>query len=380
MKTRKMFFRMITASLMRRRSRMIVALLAIAIGATILSGLITIYNDVPRQMGAQFRNYGANMILTPTEESFTKADFDEALSRIPDADLVGATPYRYETVRIHEQPIMAAGTDMESAKKTSPYWLVEGEWPASGSIMVGAGVAESLELKIGDTETVTYTIERGDGSEPEERTLDLTISGTLSTGGSEENYVYVPMEDLEQLTGTADRIDLAELSVSQTADQLNSSMEAINDGPEKVTASLVKRVTASETTVLTKLQALVLLVTIVVLALTMICVATTMTAVGTERRKEIGLRKAIGASDLSIVREFMGEGMLLGGIGGLLGSFVGFAFAQFVSRNVFSSSISFRPLLVPVTILVSIAITAIACMIPIRSATSVDPALVLKGE
>ena len=45
---------------------MLVALLAIAVGATILSGLVTIYYDVPRQMGEQFRSYGANMIFTPS--------------------------------------------------------------------------------------------------------------------------------------------------------------------------------------------------------------------------------------------------------------------------------------------------------------------------
>ena len=65
MTKRKMFLRMITASLLRRRSRMLIALLSIAVGATILSGLVTIYVDVPRQMGAQFRSYGANMILLP---------------------------------------------------------------------------------------------------------------------------------------------------------------------------------------------------------------------------------------------------------------------------------------------------------------------------
>ena len=74
MKNRKMFLRMITASLMRRKSRMIIALLAIAIGAAILSGLVTIYYDVPRQMGAEFRNYGANMVLTPTDRRFTQSD------------------------------------------------------------------------------------------------------------------------------------------------------------------------------------------------------------------------------------------------------------------------------------------------------------------
>ena len=111
---KKMFLRMITASLVRRRSRMLIALLAIAIGATILSGLMTIYFDVPRQMGAQFRNYGANMILTPTDESFTEEDLEQGLALISSADLVGATPFRYENIRIHEQPLMAAGIDMDS--------------------------------------------------------------------------------------------------------------------------------------------------------------------------------------------------------------------------------------------------------------------------
>ncbi len=58
---------MIVASLLRRRSRMLVALLAIAVGATILSGLVTIYYDVPKQMGEQFRNYGANMLFTASD-------------------------------------------------------------------------------------------------------------------------------------------------------------------------------------------------------------------------------------------------------------------------------------------------------------------------
>ena len=55
---------MITASLLRRRSRMLVALLAIAVGATILSGLVTIYYDVPRQMGEKTQrhfDYGAGV-------------------------------------------------------------------------------------------------------------------------------------------------------------------------------------------------------------------------------------------------------------------------------------------------------------------------------
>lgn len=375
---------MITASLIRRRSRMLVALLSIAIGAAILSGLVTIYYDVPRQMGAQFRNYGANMIITPKDGSLTDEDITNSRSYIESGDIVGVTPYRYESVRIRELPVMAAGTDMSQVLLTSPYWSVEGSVPSvPGQLLLGASLAEQFRLGVGEEVTVSYTPEFDGRTKDEtvlDSTIDLTIAGVLKTGGPEEDYAYLAMSDLETLTGISGKADLAEMSVSASGDKLRSYAETISAGVPDVNASLVKRVTESETTVLTKLQALVLLVTVVVLALTMICVATTMTAVVAERRREIGLRKAIGASNGGIIKEFMGEGMLLGAIGGIIGSLLGFVFAQQVSVNVFGSSISFMPVLVPITILVSVAVTGVSCLLPIRSATQIDPALVLKGE
>jgi putative ABC transport system permease protein len=364
----KLFFRMISASLMRRRSRMIVALLAIAIGATILSGLVTIYIEVPRQLGAEFRNYGANMIFTASDGAFTEEDMENAL----------------EMISTDEQPIMAAATDMEQVRETSPYWSVDGSWPQEEhEMLVGAEVAENLQLSVGSSVTVSYTPDEDtedDDAVLLDNYIDFTVAGILSTGGSEEEYVYFSTEDMETLTGITGDVDLVELSVLADSESLSEYAENISDTVPAISARLVKRVTASETTVLSKLQSLIFLVTIVVLALTMICVATTMAAVVAERRKEIGLRKAIGASDAGIIKEFMGEGVLLGLTGGIMGSILGFLFAQTVAVNVFSGSITFRPLLVPITIIASITVTALASMSPIKSATSVDPALVLKGE
>jgi putative ABC transport system permease protein len=337
-------------------------------------------------MGAEFRNYGANMIFTATDDKLTQEDVNSALSIIAPEDLVGAAPYRYETVRIHEQPILAAGTDMEQTKATSPYWSVDGDWPTSSEeILVGAGVADSLQLSVGESISVSYTPQDTDDNSSTEKSvldnyIDFTVVGILNTGGSEEDYVYMSTEDMDTLTGVGGDIDLVELSILANSEQLSKYADDIESSVPAVNAGLVKRVTASETTVLSKLQGLILLVTIVVLGLTMICVATTMTAVVAERRREIGLRKAIGASDSSIVKEFMGEGVFLGGVGGILGSVLGFVFAQTVTMKVFSGTISMRPALVPITIIASVAVTVIASILPIKSATSIEPAIVLKGE
>ena len=63
-----------------------------------------------------------------------------------------------------------------------------------------------------------------------------------------------------------------------------------------------------------------------------------------------------------------------------MGGILGFVFAQVVSVNVFGSSIVFQPLLLPVTIIVSMTIAALSCLLPIKRAVAIDPAIVLKGE
>ena len=486
MTKRRMFLRMITSSLLRRRSRMLIALMSIGIGATILAGMVTIYYDVPRQMRAQMRSYGANMLVMPEEgETLDQGKLARALEAFPEEALVGATPYRYVRLDMtsRQQSFTTAGTDFAEARNTSPCFSVEGRWPeADREVLVGKEVAETIGVKVGSEMELTWQpAATGDGGNAAESrlpgatlsgsaegfggatisvtaklddegkiesldidastqtpefggrvetdaafaeqfigkelplalgeqidaltgatvtsqavvdalnastaataaskpsTMRYTVAGILVTGGEEEGYVFMSLKDMQNLTGE-DRLDVAELSVSADEDQLNAYAEAISGSDEGLTARLVKRVTKSETAVLGKLQALVFLVTVVVLLLTMICVSTTMMAVVSERRREIGLRKALGASDNSIRSEFLGEGLFLGLLGGVLGAILGFVFAQVVSVNVFGSSITFQPLLLPVTVLVSMAIAAASCLMPIKRAVAIDPALVLKGE
>ena len=425
MTKRKMFLRMITASLLRRRSRMLVALLSIAIGATILSGLVTIYYDVPRQMGAQFRNYGANMILvSDSEEPLTKEKAERALSAVPEEKIVGATPYRYVNAQMVRSQLafVAAGTDFDQVQMTSPYFVVEGAYPSgTRQALLGKQVAETIGAKVNSVVEITYkpaagagegaeltpgatlagsaegfnqnpvyvsfTVDQelkidsitvdaslqtpeyggqcaesfytnrflgkslpvadvdgvsgatvtseavvravnsakvtGDGRSSAGATLSMQVTGILDTGGKEEGYIFMSLEDMAALTGESGRYDVMEMSVSGDAAELEGYVSGIAGAGAGVSARLVKRITHSETAVLGKLQALVFLVTAVVLGLTMICVSTTMMAVVTERRREIGLRKALGASDGSIRTEFLGEGMFLGLLGGLLGAVLG---------------------------------------------------------
>lgn len=374
-----MYWKMISQSLIRRRSRMLVALLAIAVGATVLSGLTTVYYDIPRQMGQEFRSYGANLVLVPKDKlkaPLTLQDVEAAAQLLPPTSTIGVAPYRYENIKINEQPFLAAGTKLNEVKKTSPYWFINGEWPtAQDEVLLGHEVAEHINLVAGNTFVL-----QGNDAAGNQFKKELKVSGIIQTGGKEEAFIYLDLNNLNNIMGGINRIDIAEGSIAVGQDELNRLTEKIAAAELNASPRQVKRVTSSEVAVLSKLQALVYLVTIIVLLLTMVCVATTMMAVVTERRKEIGLKKALGASDNDIIKEFLGEGLLLGLGGGALGVLLGFGFAQAISVNVFTRAITFQPLLIPITLIVSAATTVLACLLPVRKAASVDPAIVLRGE
>ncbi|CEM62607.1 ABC transporter permease [Treponema phagedenis] len=378
MTRRRMYMRMVISSLVRRRSRMLVALLAIAIGSTVLSGLLTIYYDIPRQMGTVFRTYGANMIFIPSnaDEKIQEKQIAEIRSAIPQDKLVGFAPYMYQMAKVHEQPYMIAATDLEGAKNNSPYWLIRGNWPETQKqVLIGNEISKAIELSVGDTFIVNTPKEDGDLT-----VTECTVSGIVTTGGVEEEFIFMSLEDLKKIIGEKAGFDVIECSIDGNQGYLQNIANKVSQIDSTVTPQLVKRVTESQDTVLNKLQALVWIVTIIVLFLTMICVTTTMMAVVAERRKEIGLKKALGASNKSVVTDFLGEAVMLGIFGGILGVLLGYLFADQVSISVFAREVSFQLPLVPVTLIASVIITIIACLIPVHSTVDIDPAIVLRGE
>ena len=376
-KNTSFMIKMVCSSLVRRKSRMAVALLGIAIGAAVLLGMVTLCYDIPRQMSKEFRSYGANMVLVSSgQQTLNLEDVASAAKFFPKDDLIGMTPFRYIPIRNNLLPYTAMGTDFDAVKKTSPYWKVTGAWPTKpNEVLVGADVAEYALIAPGRTLSID-----GRNSKHEKFEAEIIVTGILKTGGVEDGFIIMALPDMEAVTGEAGRADVVELSLSTGEKELKEISATVRTAVPSLEARLVKRVTQSEATVLAKLEMLVYLVTLVVLVLTMICVATTMMTVVMERRKEIGLKKALGAKNRRIAREFLAEGIVLGIFGGLGGGFCGLLFAQMISENVFGRSVSIEFYLIPVTVVVSVLVTMAACLLPVKRAMDVDPALVLRGE
>jgi putative ABC transport system permease protein len=212
------------------------------------------------------------------------------------------------------------------------------------------------------------------------------ISGIVDTGGSEDEIVYATKNDLNTIAGNRGP-DVIEFSSQAGEDQLNDLVATLNRQGQAVAASAgtyqaqqVTKMTSSNQRIIAMLKTLFWIVSLVVLVLTLVGVSTTMASIVSQRRNEIGLRKALGASSMSVAVEFFVESALYGLLGGLIGMGLGYALARVLCAQVFERTLDFSVPLGAASVLLSVALAIIASIPPVRRATRIDPAIVLREE
>lgn len=426
-----MFFRMLLSAVFRRRSRAVMAVVASLVGAATLSCLAMICIAVPQQMNQEMRAYGANLIVTPLADSENgKSGIDDAMVEHT-TQMVSAkgsekhATYRYENVRVNAAPYVMAGVNPAQVRNLNHHWVVDGSWPSAGKVLVGRDVADAMGLKVGGSITIGYrasdnaassgqanqpgtdgtdgTAQSGTDGTSDGQTSSVStgaqqtrnghvssdimdtsgtefrVAGIVDTGGSEDSIIYALAGDVDKLTGSTRGVDVIEYSSG--ASDLTALVNSINDMTSMhVKAQQVTKITASDTRVITMLQTLFWIVSLVVLVFTLVGVGTTISSIVSQRRNEIGLRKALGASSHAIGVEFYVESAVYGLLGGLLGTATGYGMARWLCATVFERSIGFNWWLAVVSVVFSALVAVVASIPPVHRATRIDPAVVLREE
>lgn len=369
-----MWLRLVRASLANRRARLVVVLLSIVIGAAVVSLVLSIYKDLGARVGRELRGYGANVAAVPEAPGglLDPRSLDLAAKDFGDR-LVGYSPYLFGKVRLGRSEVVLAGLRLGELKKISPYLKLSpirrDDLSGGPKILAGADLANKLGLRPGEIVGVAYG--------QNQRTFK--VAGLIESGGVEENQVFVELEEAQALLGRPGRAGMAYFSVvAQDADL--AGLAAKIGARRHLQLEPISRISQSETRVLDRIKALVFLVAGVILTTSGLAVATAMMAVVIERRREVGLKKALGADSRSILSEFAGEGLAVGFIGGVLGWSVGFVAAGWIGQKVFNSPVAFSAGTIFITVGVSLAVAVLAMVVPVRTALMVEPAVVLKGE
>jgi putative ABC transport system permease protein len=427
-----MFFRIVSDSFARKPRRKVLTAAALALGIAVATATLTVALDVGDRLAQEFRALGANLLVTPASDTLPLeiggVDYRpvDAGRYLPEAELgklktifwrnniVGFAPFLDVPVEIasgnspqsaHEQLIgtwYRHSVDIPDGSKfvtgvsaTDPWWRVDGKWFSDGADegVAGAGLAGRLGLHSGSA----VTIRAGD------RMRSLTITGIVSTGGREDSAILTPLSIAQDLAGRPGQYRrLLVSALTKPADAFSERDPATMTPTEYdrwycspyiasisrqmqeelpgVEVRAIRQVAEGEGRILTRVGGLMWLVTLAALFAAALAVGATSATTVLERRAEIGLMKALGASHRAVSAFFLGEQLLLALVGGIAGYILGILLARALGIGIFGIAPALRLIVFPIVLILASIVALLGSLVPLGHASRVDPAPVLRGE
>jgi putative ABC transport system permease protein len=427
-----MIFRILRETLARRPRRFASAVLAVTVSAALSAALLGVSLDIGDRMAREMRSYGANVLVEPANSALrleigginlspltARGAVDEGqLVKLKTIfwknNIVGFAPFLSAAVQAGGLSVGLTGTWFSKelrepqsgaifrtgVKTISPWWRVQGEWATDDdpqTAMIGSVLAKRLGLKAGDRLDVR--------SQGRERTLRVT--GLVATGGYEEQQIFVTLETAQELLGIQKGVDKVLVSAlvlpdsalrsdlrgldrkDMTQEQyetwycspvMGAVIAQITEALPGTLARPIRQIAEAEGAFLGKLGLLMTVLTAVALIAAALAVMIAMTQAVFERKTEIGLMKALGADHGHVLLIFVSEAGLIGLTGGLLGYLAGLGLTALIARGVFDASVSLQPVVLPVTLALSLGVALAGSLLPVRSAVRLDPVGLLRGR
>jgi putative ABC transport system permease protein len=408
-----MFWRILGQLFSASRGRLAVALLALASGAAVTTALINLNLDAERKLTAEFRTLGANVIVEPhlgkvfgiLEVPNFKTDLLKArapqydslasplleqvvlrpLAPILDAAHGVAAPYLYLVANAHaggapsaeQTQVIVAGTWLDRMPRLSPWWKIKGDPITDRSdlerCLIGRNVAQQLGVEPGSHLDLSYASPIGN------QTMSFAVAGVINSGGQEDNQVIVNLSAVQQLAALPGEIGFLQISIPGTPHEIETAISRLSAAVPAVDIHPVPQIAQAEASLLPRIRGLIFFMVALILVLTTLCVFASMAALAMERRRDVGLMKAIGGSISRIVRIFFTEAAALGLTGALIGYVAGIFLSRWIGERAFHVAISARPEVLPIVVALMVVVS-LAGALPLRLLGRVRPAEILRGE
>jgi putative ABC transport system permease protein len=440
-----MFPRLVYESFRRETRRKLLAGVAVMLGVAVATAMIAVATDIGDKINRELRSYGANLVVTPQEDTLdveiggvnlkppsdgqflNEADLPKIRGTFWHHNIVGFSPMLPVTVKVRgnsgEQDVTLLGTYFNKqltfgkenfttgVRITHPWWKVEADCGATGVSARAPGTNRasacgwpddnSQDVLVGERLSAKLGKKAGDTLDASGRSLRIT--GVLSTGGSEDNEIVAPLALAQQILGkpgAVRRVYVSALTKPQDAlavrdpktmtpevydrwycsPYVQSIAYQLQEAIPHSHAEQIRQVAQNEGTVLARIKGLMLLVTLAALFASALAVSAAMATAIFERRREVGLMKALGAGNVAVAAIFFVEAMLLALIGGIAGFTAGAILARQIGRSIFNSQISIEPVLFPIILAIAVFVTFAGSAAAIRRAVKFDPVFALRGD
>jgi len=421
-----MFLRLLYESFRRQKRRKLLVGVAIMLGVGVATAMIAVATDIGDKISRELRTYGANLIVTPHEDTLdveiggvnlkppsdgaylNEADLPKIKGMFWRNNIVGFSPMLPVSITLgtdkrEEKNLTLLGTYFShhvifgqqdfvtGVRTTHPWWKVQGAWPDDHSedILLGDHLAARLNLAVGQEIQIAGQPRR-------------TV-GILSTGGPEDDQIVAPLALAQGILGKAGAVRRVYVSAVTKPEDAFARRDPKSMSPEMYDrwycspyaqsiafqlqeaiphshAEQIRQVAQNEGTVLSRIQGLMLLITLAALLASALAVSASMATAVIERRGEVGLMKALGAGNLAVAVLFLAEATLLALIAGGAGFAGGALLARQIGHSIFSSQITIQPVLLPIVLTIAVLVTFAGSAAAIRRAVKFDPVYALRGD
>ncbi|NLK25470.1 MAG: ABC transporter permease [Euryarchaeota archaeon] len=338
------------SAILRRKLRATLTILGVAIGVAAIVALLTLSQGLQGAVAYQLQAGLATDTLMVTskdsslfvKDSLRIESIDHVLVAAPLVQMPGYIEKNGST-----SEIMIVGVDFDKYRAVygQAFTVQLGEMPSDPSgelIVVGVEIYDpeqnsSPPVRIGDPLEISWT--KNTVSMPDVKTYTghvagvLNEIGTMSTGGLSDIAVYVPISKASELFGTdACNLIIVKLDGSDqaTIDAATSAIESAFNGHVQISSS--KRIHDLVSGVFDTINIFLLAIASISLMVAGVGIMNIMMVSLVERTKEIGILKALGTSDRTILLIFLCEAGIIGLIGGLVGALLGYSSVVVIVR------------------------------------------------
>lgn len=364
-------WRLIKRALFYKRAKVLLILVAVAMGSSVITALINLENDLRYRMNRELRDYGPNVLVIPGagQRYLDQRTFDSLKSRVTKDEVTELAPQLFLPVRIQEFPAVLVGTDLSALRRLYPGW----SWSVAGQdfdppIFLGVRLARKLKAEPGNDLRI----------EANGKLLSFKVAGLIEGGESEDDRAFCELSAAQQLSELNGMYHTIALSALGTIPEVQGRFANLIKSYPGVEFQLIHKIAVTETVILDKISRLMGLVISIIIVILFFCINTTVSAVLLARQREIALFRVLGARRKQIMAGLTLELLILGFAGGLSGFVLGIFMAQILGKLLFQTYIMPHWSVFVITIVSSLALMVISSFLPIRKAINRQAAVVLK--
>lgn len=370
--------RLALAALLRRKARVALALVALAIAATLLTALLSLYGGVRRDLSREFRRFGANIVVTGTSAAplLPPAAQPRAAQVLGAKDLVVGMLVQVASLvpatgATRAQNVVVVGADWNDLRRLNPTWRPAAPAIAAGSSAVWLGVHAARALQVAPGASLAVRLAG--------RQRVWRLAGIVSSGAAADNQLFVPLADLQALAGEPGFSTL-EARVNGGPESVRAALAALRRALPGARVSPVRPIAAGEAGILLRTRGLLIATATLILLTLGLGLAAALASAALERRREFGLMRALGAGTGQVFSIFACEALALALVAAVLGYVVGGALAAWMAAAVFGALVAPGAGIFVVTLAVTLGLAALAALAPWPVVRRAAPATILKGE